>query len=327
MSWKRSALVVGVVVVLGLVVAGLIVVLLPTPSEPLPEPVRADAVPSARSPDNFVPEAAGRVDAEQSWTVAELPGTLHPLFAETVVDVAAQSLVYDRLFYRSPEDGEWRTRVLASWTVSRGDGSVNLGLVEGLSWSDGAPVVAADLCASLELPATVHASRVSPPALASCEETGPRSVRVELSEPGGDVRPLLDLPLLPAHLEAELSTPDSELSSRPVGSAGYSALRGRRAVYFEAREVPHHQPPVGKLIWSETSDPLVAAKTLEVGGQAAMLGAVPDWLAADLPGMGIFLVDGLGGLEAGAFAEDTWEEVIIDGEGFLLDFDQSTPAS
>lgn len=326
MRWKPVALAVGLVALVGLVAAVLVALSWrTTPEAPAPpEAPVATAAPPPKPAANFLPERAAQVAPEQTWTLSELPGTLNPLYAETAADLAAQSLVFDRLFYLSPDSGERRTRVLADWAVSRGDGAVLLTLVEGLSWHDGAPVVAADLCASLELPARVAGSRLEAPALSSCEETGPRSVRVELAEPGGDPRALLDLPLLPAHLASELADPLSELMARPVGSAGYSASRGRRAVRFEARAVPHHQPPVTRLTWSETSDPLVAAKTLEHGAQQAMLGPVPDWLAADLPGMGAFLLTDLGGLGAGAFAEGAWEEVIIDGEGFLLDFDQST---
>ncbi len=314
----------------GLLVVGAVVVVLVLPGlkpteAPVAEPaVTPESVPTETGSMTFEPAAADVLVDTQMWQLAELPTTLNPLFARSPWDALAQSLVYDRLFYQRPDDGSWRTRVVEELDVDPDGRTVSLTLRAGLRWQDGPSLSGADVCASVELLAEVGQELPGGAHLESCEEAGAHSAILRFAEPLAEPEAALAVAVLPAHHAAELIDPSSELKGRPVGSAGYAGRLGRRGVRFDLHETSHHQPRVRRLDWSATTEPVVAAKTMQFDGSDGWVGPTPESLLDYFESAGTLQVHGLGELGLAAFSEQVWDDVVIDERGWLHDFDQST---
>ena len=89
--------------------------------------------------------AAGKPKVAQ-WFVAELPATMHPLFVTTPTERAVDELLQVRIF--EPAAQGWRSRVVADPVVL--DRVVSLSVLPETRWSDGQPIVGADLCATVD---------------------------------------------------------------------------------------------------------------------------------------------------------------------------------
>ncbi len=135
------------------------------------------------------------------WLVPEAPTTLHPLLAATPTDAAVGRLIHARVFEPGPRGFE--SRVFGEPTVV--DRVVSLAALPEARWSDGQPVVGADLCATVDrLRDRSHPTRWTAGVVARIEScrsdpAHPAAAALTLTEPLADPRSALDFPLLPAH--------------------------------------------------------------------------------------------------------------------------------
>ncbi|MCA9493714.1 MAG: hypothetical protein KC621_27465 [Myxococcales bacterium] len=176
--------------------------------------------------------AAGKPKVAQ-WFVAELPATMHPLFVTTPTERAVDELLQVRIF--EPAAQGWRSRVVADPVVL--DRVVSLSVLPETRWSDGQPIVGADLCATVDrMLDRSHPTRWTAGTVArleSCRDdpAHPEVAAVTLTHAGVDARAALALPLLPAHRPDWTSFAGGKLPSGmlPIG-AGSHAMRVRGGV-------------------------------------------------------------------------------------------------
>ena len=215
-----------------------------------------------------------------------LPTTMNPLFPRTEVDVRAHELVFDRLFFYSSVNDDYRSRLVSHWEVTD-EGKVRLEIVNRARWHDREPVTAEDVCFSVSalidpdtpstLPARAH--------LRGCEVDEEGGVMLEMSSIHEDPRPLLSFPILPAHaFEGPAISPDDPFGQAPIGSGPMSATIGRRGVKFTAHQSPHVQPQIQSMRLEEGGDPMVQVRVAQNGGVHGLIRVSPPLiseLAAD----------------------------------------------
>lgn len=202
---------------------------------------------------------------------AELPTTLSPLFAETDADRRAQSMVFDWL-WRPDGSGGLASEVVERAWVAEGGRALGLVLHDGATWHDGFPLQAEDVCFTV----TVFLARGAP-ALAGCTVEAPLQALVHLSAPSPVPQEWLQLPLLPAHLSAQVSVPDSDFHARPVGSGPYRGAMGRRSVRFEAAPDRIHSPGIAALELRAMPDPMLRARLVAAEPATAMVVVEPPY--------------------------------------------------
>lgn len=136
------------------------------------------------------------------------PATLNPITTTHTVLRELAPLLFDTLLQVDPATAQLQPGLAESWEYSRDGKQVTFHLPAKLTWSDGRPLTAATIVASLK--ATEH-----PALLAFSEMTAPNSETLELTFAAIDcaaVTTLAQLPLLPA---AEV------LDAMPTGSGPF----------------------------------------------------------------------------------------------------------
>ena len=78
-----------------------------------------------------------------------LPGSLNPLYAESMVDFRAQELYFDRLYFNNPLNNRLTSKISKRWELAGSQG-VRLFLNEGLKWHNGEDLTAADICFTID---------------------------------------------------------------------------------------------------------------------------------------------------------------------------------
>lgn len=225
--------------------------------------------------------------ATLSFYEEALPGTLNPLYAQSMVDFRSQELVFDRLYYHDPVDNELVSRVVEKGELAEGGKAYRLTLRSGARWHDGKPITAADVCFTVE--AMLDRGTPSPIAagyrrvLAGCDEESAQVAVVRFTKVFHNPRERLGFALLPAAAFGGRTAiaPDLEFAVRPTGSGPYKGAKGKRGVTFEAYPNAHHQPGIAALSLQEGGDPVVQVSTLKGGTMQGMV-AVPPPLRADV---------------------------------------------
>ena len=215
-----------------------------------------------------------------SYYEEALPSSLNPLFARTMVDRRSQELVFDRLYYRSAVTAEIKSRLVEK-AEPRGDGmQLALTLRDGISWHDGQPLVAADICFTIDAmldPGTPsHQAKAYKEIISGCTVEGEQAV-VSFTKSFYNPEERLSFAVLPKHVfEGNTAImPDNEFSVRPTGTGPMKGSRGRREVRFTAVPNGHHQPNIDILSLGEGGDPLVQVRTIINGGVNGLITVAP----------------------------------------------------
>lgn len=138
--------------------------------------------------------------AEAVRTVFTLPRTsasLHPILSTDKVNVALSGLLWEGLFALDRTFAP-QLQLCQSYTVSQDGLTWTFYLRSGVTFSDGSPLTAADVAASLELsrdPQSRFAGRLSGVSSISAQEG---AVVLTLSAPNGALPALLDIPIVKA---------------------------------------------------------------------------------------------------------------------------------
>ncbi|MBT3218321.1 MAG: ABC transporter substrate-binding protein [Proteobacteria bacterium] len=205
--------------------------------------------------------------------------TLHPLFPRNMADIRAQTLVFDRLFYRSSINDERRSRLVGKY--EKRDEQFILTLTPDIYWHDGEDFTAEDVCFTVRAildpgtPTTLDNNiRES---LVGCQTDGELTATITMKRAHHDFRDRLGFAILPEHVfNTTTLSPDHDFGTRPIGTGSMSAIRGRRAVKFQAFPNAHHQPSITNLIISEGGAPLVQMRTLLNGGIQGLTNVPPS---------------------------------------------------
>jgi ABC-type transport system substrate-binding protein len=192
--------------------------------------------------------ASYHVQVLQPW------GTFHPLYAGAE-DLPALELVYDRLFFRSPSTGAWVSRVVADVvrspsTTTEGP-TLQIAIVPGIRWHDGAPLRAEDICFTVST--LIHPDNPPNPwrsHLAGCSVQNGLA-HLEFSHGAPEERALASFYLLPAHhFAGPVIPPDHPIARSPVGTGPMRALRPdpqQTKLEFVRYDNPHHRPRMSRM--------------------------------------------------------------------------------
>jgi peptide/nickel transport system substrate-binding protein len=211
---RTDTTVVGVLLILFVVVAGLI-------GAPALTPPAPSAAPTA-SPEPIVsrPYREG---------VIGRPVSVSPLSARTQADRDLVALVFSGLVRNGP-NGTLLPDLASTWTVDPSGASWTFDLRGDAAWHDGEPVTAEDVAFTIR---TLQDPEYTGPGAGSwndarVETAGDRQVTITLGNPLGGFLQLATQPIAPAHLLADV--PVTALSGdpfgqRPVGSGPYALVR------------------------------------------------------------------------------------------------------
>ncbi len=225
--------------------------------------------------------------AQLSFYEESLPGTLNPLYAQSMVDFRSQELVFDRIFYHDPIDNQIVSRVVERAELAEGGKAYRVTIKEGLRWHDGKPVNAEDLCFTVAV--MLDKGTTSPIAqeyrsvLAGCEVESERVGLVHFTKVFHNPKERLGFALLPkAALGGKTAVlPDTDFAVRPIGSGPYKGGKGKRGVSFEGYNNGHHNAKIGQLSLQEGGDPIVQVNTLKQKSAQGIV-AVPPQLRPDV---------------------------------------------
>ena len=129
--------------------------------------------------------ASMAIAARLEYFEESLPTSLNPLYASSMVDIRAQELVFDRLWYHDPITNNLESRLVERWEVAEGGKAVKLTLVSGLKWHNGKNVTSKDVCFTVN--AMLNRSTPSPIAeayrqvLAGCDTQGNQTALIRFT--------------------------------------------------------------------------------------------------------------------------------------------------
>jgi len=133
------------------------------------------------------------------------------------------NLVYDTLLVLD-EDSVVQPHLAESYEVSEDGLTWTLELAEGVTWHDGEPVTAEDVAFTFDYVQQHTSSRFTGPAAAATEVVVDGSTVIfTLDEPNPEfaVRPLADMPIMPAHVWQDVDDPEAAGVDLAVGSGPY----------------------------------------------------------------------------------------------------------
>ncbi len=211
-----------------------------------------------------------------------LPTTLNPLYASTMVDVRAQDLVFDRLWYHDAITNELKSRVVEKWELVENGTAIKITLKSGLKWHNGKAMGADDVCFTVA--AMLDKGTPSPVAegyrdvLKDCKAQGNQVAVISFTKVFHNPRERLGFAVLPkSSFESTAITPDLRFSAQPDGSGPFKGGRGRRSVTFDAFGNVHHSPAIAQLQLQEGGDPIVQVKTIINNGVQGIIAVPPQY--------------------------------------------------
>jgi peptide/nickel transport system substrate-binding protein len=232
--------------------------------------------------------AAIATAAEIQFYDDELPSSLNPLYAASMVDFRAQELYFDRLYYTDPVTNELKSRLVYKWEVaSTGQGnqaySVRLYLNEGLKWHNGKKLTAKDICftidSMLDPRSTAERSMTFKEFFKGCTVEKELQAKVEFSQVFYNPTSKLNFAVLPStEFNSTLILPDHIFSSRPVGSGPMKGAKGQRAATFNAHVVSsHHSPKIQKMKMLPSGDPRIQVVDVQNGKMHGIISVPPPF--------------------------------------------------
>ncbi len=229
------------------------------------------------------PEHLGTVSRHLSLIFAEekIPSTFIPLYAKPE-DLRAQTLVYDRLFFRSAITNELKSRLVSGTEKSEDLFTVNLR--DDVLWHDGEPLTATDVCFTVDAwlanPAAPGGDFAD--ALRGCEVEGD-AAHIWMSRSMAEPREHLGFFVLPEHVYGDpLIARTHPTRGRPIGTGPYRAVRRPDGVRFTGFANPHRRYQIPQLILLGVPDPAVQMKML-LGGDIDGMISVPPPLRVEVP--------------------------------------------
>ena len=212
----------------------------------------------------------------------DLPSTLNPLYAETMVDYRAQELAFDRLYYIDPIRNSLQSRVVRKWELAS-ESSVRLFLNEGLKWQNGEAITGEDVCftinAMLDKKTPSKQAKIFREFFKKCTIESPLQVKIDYTKVF--YRPIskLNFVLLPkSSFSTTAISPKDEFAKRPNGSGAYKGSRGTRAATFTSHvSSAHRTPTIDKFKLFKASDPRVQVETVMNGQIHGIVSVAPQY--------------------------------------------------
>ncbi len=220
-----------------------------------------------------------------SFYEESLPTTMNPIYADTMVDNRVHELLFDRLYFHSPINNELTSRLVTNWATAEGGYAIRLELKRGLTWHDGVPFSAADVCFTID--AMLDPGTTSPLAekqravFEGCDVERDLVALVHFKKIFYNPRERMGFYVIPAHpFEGVTAIPlDHEFSARPLGTGPAKGARGRRGVLFEKAQNGHHSPNIVGMDMQAGGDSLVQVRTLQNNGVQGIISVPPTYRA------------------------------------------------
>ena len=196
------------------------------------------------------------------------------------------NLVYDTLLILD-EDSSPQPHLAESVDISDDGLTWTLTLADA-TWHDGEPVTADDVAFTFDYVQQFTSSRFTGPASAATSvETDGDTVTLTLDEanPEFAIRPLADMPILPAHIWADVDDPDSASIELAVGTGPYMLTEHRPDQSYELSANPNYAlgtPSVQSVTLSIIPEQQTAIAALQSGEVQAVTDGVPPQLVDEL---------------------------------------------
>ncbi|HVQ93491.1 MAG TPA: peptide ABC transporter substrate-binding protein [Mycobacteriales bacterium] len=237
--------------------------------------------------------------ARDTLVVATLqePDSLNPFLGATVAANQLFRLTYRYLTSYRPGDNHPVPDLATSWRVSPDRLTWTFQLREGVRWSDGRPVTAADVAFTYRVvmrhPETVNAAAAA--VFAEVSALDPATVEIRTREPTPTML-YLDIPIVPAHAWADRdpATPVDRPGPLTVGSGPFRLTAAAPGQFLRLAADPTYQPApprIGTLVLQHFGTSDAAAQAVRKGdadvvanltpAQYTALGRVPGVTTVD----------------------------------------------
>lgn len=211
-----------------------------------------------------------------------LPGSLNPLYAESMVDFRAQELYFDRIFYVDPINNKLASKIVRRFEMA-GAKKIRLFLNEGLKWHNGEDLTANDICFTIKAimdPKTTSArAKAFRKSFTDCEVEKDSVAVIEFPEVYHKPIARLSFAVLPkSSFKSTAILPNTDFSTRPIGSGPMSGAKSSSYAVFKAhRDSSHHNPKIDKMKLNQAQDPVVQINTLKGGGMQGIISVAPPY--------------------------------------------------
>ena len=211
-----------------------------------------------------------------------LPESLNPLYAETMVDYRAQELYFDRIYYNNPIDNRWDSKIIKNFEVATKE-SIYLNLHKDLKWHNGEDLTAHDICFTInaikDRKTTSKRAKAFRESFKSCKVEN--DLRALIEFPTVYYKPIarLNFAVLPkSEFQSTAILPNTQFSSRPVGSGPMSGAKSQLKASFKAhKKSSHHNPKIDRMQMNQAQDPLVQINTIRSGNMHGIISVAPPF--------------------------------------------------
>lgn len=197
-------------------------------------------------------------------------------FAPTVAPMTQQA-IYESLLVYNPAKGDTTPWLASEWTAAEDGKSITFTLRDGVKWSDGQPLVPADVVTTFALQKKIKGGYDY---LDTVTAEGTNKVTFSFKTPWSPaLYDLGQLSILPDHVWSQIADPEKDANEKPVGTGPYTEVDTFQAQSFVLKKNPHY--------WQPEKQKIAGIKMLAFAGNdganlAAANGDV-DWAPQYMP--------------------------------------------
>jgi len=197
-------------------------------------------------------------------------------FAPTVAPMTQQA-IYESLLVYNPAKGDTTPWLASEWTAAEDGKSITFTLRDGVKWSDGQPLVPADVVTTFALQKKIKGGFDY---LDTVTAEGTNKVTFSFKTPWSPaLYDLGQLSILPDHVWSQIADPEKDANEKPVGTGPYTEVDTFQAQSFVLKKNPHY--------WQPEKQKIAGIKMLAFAGNdganlAAANGDV-DWAPQYMP--------------------------------------------
>lgn len=197
-------------------------------------------------------------------------------FAPTVAPMTQQA-IYESLLIYNPAKGDTTPWLASEWTAAEDGKSITFTLRDGVKWSDGQPLVPADVVTTFALQKKIKGGYDY---LDTVTAEGANQVKFSFKTAWSPALfDLGQLSILPDHVWSKITDPEKEPNEKPVGTGPYTEVDTFQAQSFVLKKNPNY--------WQPDKQKIAGIKMLAFAGNdganlAAANGDV-DWAPQYMP--------------------------------------------
>jgi len=197
-------------------------------------------------------------------------------FAPTVAPMTQQA-IYESLLIYNPAKGDTTPWLASEWTAAEDGKSITFTLRDGVKWSDGQPLVPADVVTTFALQKKIKGGYDY---LDTVTAEGTNQVKFSFKTAWSPALfDLGQLSILPDHIWSKIADPEKDANEKPVGTGPYTEVDTFQAQSFVLKKNPNY--------WQPDKQKIAGIKMLAFAGNdganlAAANGDV-DWAPQYMP--------------------------------------------